>query len=1408
MSTTKQEPSQVQCYERKENMWITGNRSCTYGDIYLPMNDTEYHIVGEDVFVKATGASKEEAITKDTLHLGESLEILGVTITFFADHLELMGDTSEWEIKLSHAKGEGLPFPSFPFYKRSPRIIYHVEEETITLKAPPKKPTFSKSSIFQTILPTLTTLGFTIGMSFVLKRGVYVYMSVGMTLITICFTIKNLLSQRKQAKLDEVEREKVYRDYLLKTRSKILKKRAAEAESMAYMAPFPKTLEKMVTQYDSRFFERTNLDDDFLCVNLGYRSGASKVKVSYQNDDFELDKDPLVTIAKKIPEEFKKISDIPVMVDLKKAHLGLVGSKKNIHEELRYLFMQLCFFQSYHDLEIVFLYQDAYREEFQYLRWYPHCTIHSMNVVGCISEEQVKDQVLGSLQQILKDRALKVASERQETVFKPHLLFVIDEPKFIVNHAIMEYLQANEVKTGFSIIYTTDQQANLPENIHSICLLENATDGRLLLNEGERVNTRFTTVSLTDISCEQMARRTSALIHEQGISNTIPDAITFFDLYQVERPEELAVEKRWASHHAGKSLAVPIGVRGEEDYVELNLHEKAHGPHGLVAGTTGSGKSEIIQTYILSLAVNFHPHEVGFLLIDYKGGGMANLFAKLPHLLGTITNLDKAESMRAMASIKSELARRQMIFNQCGVNHINGYSQLFHLGKVKEPLPHLFLISDEFAELKKEQPEFMSELISTARIGRSLGIHLILATQKPSGVVDDQIWTNSKFKLCLKVQDVADSREMLKTPDAASITQAGRAYLQVGNNEIYELFQSAWSGATYEMLQTEEEKEDDRVYLINRLGQGELLNQNLEGSSESNQMKATQLDVVVEHLAQVYEQMHTIPVRKTWIPSLPEVMVSPYTQNLQDSASFTKLDCTLGVGMMDIPEEQAQREYVVDFLTNGHLIYQASSGYGKSFFATGLILGLAMKNSVSNLQFYLLDWGNSALIKLRDLPHVADYMGLEEEEKFEKFKKMMMEEMNLRKHLFAKVMAQNFSVYNQMSSETLRAIVIVVDNYDVIQELGDDAVAFIQKVSRDGASLGIYILLTASRQSVMRTSTRSNFKEKIAGFNFDAGENSALLGRSSYSLTEDNHGRVLVNDNGIHVMQVYTPVAFQNEMDYNAKIRTLVEAIKSASSEEKAKGIPMLPEALTYEALPMYSGYREDAFLVPLGIETEEMEVRYLDMSNDIAWIVGSSGTGRTTCLSVLMKKAISLGATVYCFDAKNEGLRRFSEMTGVSYASEASGYKAMLDSIVALTKERQEQYEEKKLDDVTLTMKRFYQGLPAVYILIDVVQNFLEVTQESEEFTQIIMQAVNVGIYVCATSDDKISKIAKNHLLKSCLGAKDVLLLGNVKNQTLYTLPRIRDNGMELDQGYLLHTNQSQVERMKLIRNAGGMEE
>ena len=283
----------------------------------------------------------------------------------------------------------------------------------------------------------------------------------------------------------------------------------------------------------------------------------------------------------------------------------------------------------------------------------------------------------------------------------------------------------------------------------------------------------------------------------------IPEVVDFLGMYDVHTIEELHIKQRWEKNRIFESAKVLIGKKAGDEPFYLDIHERYHGPHGLLAGTTGSGKSEVLQTFILSMAVNFSPEAVCFLLIDYKGEGMSALFSELPHISGKISNLSDGQAYRAMVSIKSENKRRQRIFKECKVNNINDYTRLFNSGSVNEPIPHLLIIIDEFAELKKAEPEFMQELISVAQVGRSLGVHLLLATQKPGGVVDDKIWSNSRFRICLKVQEREDSMDMLHNMDACQITQTGRGYLQVGNNEVYELFQAGWSGALFQQEDTE-----------------------------------------------------------------------------------------------------------------------------------------------------------------------------------------------------------------------------------------------------------------------------------------------------------------------------------------------------------------------------------------------------------------------------------------------------------------------------------------------------------------------------------------------------------------------------------------------------------------------------
>lgn len=916
----------------------------------------------------------------------------------------------------------------------------------------------------------------------------------------------------------------------------------------------------------------------------------------------------------------------------------------------------------------------------------------------------------------------------------------------------MEYLEGSSGELGISIIYTTDQRAKLPENIQTVCILENSETGRVMLREGIRCNEPFEIVSMKERNVERVSRKCAAVIHEKGMVSRIPESITFFEMYQIQHPEELNVQSRWKNHAAHKSLAVPLGVREQNNYVELNLHEKAHGPHGLVAGTTGSGKSEIVQSYILSLAVNFHPYEVGFLLIDYKGGGMANLFKNLPHLLGTITNLDGAESHRAMVSIKSELARRQRVFNEYGVNHINGYHKLYQLGKAREPIPHLFLISDEFAELKKEQPEFMKELVSTARIGRSLGIHLILATQKPSGVVDDQIWTNSKFKLCLKVQNEADSREMLKTPDAASIVQPGRAYLQVGNNEIYELFQSAFSGASYHDEQ-EREEGDQRVYLVNRIGQGQLINQDLGGSLESNRIHKTQLDVVVGYVKNEFLKTKLPKVKSPWLPPLQPVMVSPLFERITDSAIHKELNLNIPVGIEDIPEEQKQIEYQIQFLKQGHVIFFASSGYGKTVFLETLLLGLCALNSVKNLHAYLLDFGNNALLPLKALPHVADYITYDNLEKQQKLMALLFKEMKQRKQLMADAMAQNFEIYNQMAEQPLPAIVLFIDNYDVVKELEMDENFFVQ-LARDGVNLGIYLAITASRSSVVKYALMNQIKTKIAGYNYEPTEPRNIVGRSEYVLPEIK-GRVLVKDENVNMMQIYTPVPYSSGLEYNQNLQELIGKIAGSSTEEKAVGIPVLPEQFRVGMLKNY-GAAEPAD-VYLGLEKQRVYRIGIQTTDTPFLIIGPVRSGKSNTVRMMLQQMLHF-ERIYVFDAKTYELQDMQKYENVMYVDNPDKLDRCKEELMDLTEERREDCQAERGNR---TVTQFYGSLEKYAVVINELSDFVQFINDDKNMIQILGNAADTGILVILTGHSAHMPV-RNETAKLVKKAENGLLLGD----------------------------------------------
>ncbi|WP_242274605.1 type VII secretion protein EssC, partial [Bacillus cereus group sp. BfR-BA-01310] len=1137
------------------------------------------------------------------LEPGDQLYFDGVTIKVGKEDIQILASPNRITSKLTPLmEADNDLGDEYPNYHRSPRIIYREPEEKLTIGKPSHLPSKPSEHLAQMIVPPIVMIVLTVVVSIFQPRGIFILASLGMTVVTVIIALTTYLKNLKKYRIDTKERNESYQNYLKQKTQELYAASEEQRHALDYHYPNIEQIRDMAVRVDSQIYEKTMFHHDFLTYRVGLGRVDSSFEIQFNKEEFTQNKDELVEAASGLRSQYMGLENVPVVTDLVNGPVGYIGQRKLVIEQLQMLVMQTALFHSYYDLQFITIFPEEEKASWEWMRWLPHASLRDINVRGFVYHDRSRDQVLNSLYQILKERKLALeekGNSNEKMYFAPHYVVSITDEKLILDHSVMEFFNGDPSELGVSLIFVEDVMQSLPEHVKTVIDIRDAKNGNVILEQGELVNRHFTLDHFPDgFNKEEFSRALAPLNHLQNLRNSIPESVTFLEMYGVEKIHELNIKARWAKNETFKSLAVPLGLRGKDDIVNLNLHEKAHGPHGLVAGTTGSGKSEIIQSYILSLAVNFHPYEVAFLLIDYKGGGMANLFKNLPHLLGTITNLDGAQSMRALASIKAELQKRQRLFGEYDVNHINQYQKLYKQGKAKEAMPHLFLISDEFAELKSEQPEFMKELVSTARIGRSLGIHLILATQKPSGVVDDQIWSNSKFKLALKVQNASDSNEILKTPDAAEITLPGRAYLQVGNNEIYELFQSAWSGADYIENKEDQEQLDTTIYAINELGQYEILSDDLSGLGNKTEITTvpTELDAVIDYIHDYTEENRIEALPRPWLPPLPEkiFLQDLHPVNFKEAWSGEKKPLQATVGLLDQPELQAQTPLTLDISKDGHVAVFSSPGYGKSTFLQTVIMDVTRQHSPEHLHVYLIDLGTNGLLPLKGLPHVADTITIDETEKCLKLVERLNQEMKARKRMLSQYDVASLEMYEKASGNKVPNIIVAIDNYDAVKEARfyEEFEMLMMQVVREGASVGIHTLISAGRQSALRIQLYNNIKVQPCLYMIDHSEVSSIVGRSDIKI-EEITGRALIKLENPTLFQTALPTTAEDELQQIQLLQQEAHEMDEAWQGELPKAIPMMPEVIDLMTYRNHKQVKQALQLgqIPMGLDFKEVEV-------------------------------------------------------------------------------------------------------------------------------------------------------------------------------------------------------------------------
>ena len=1226
------------------------------------------------------------------ISFGDELSLGAVTIKLYPDEIWIQGPAQVGKQLTLREPSRYTFYEEYPDYHRSPRIIYRGSEDKILINPPGQEPVKPSDELLKLISPPLMMIGVTILITLIQPRGIYILATVGMSITTMIFSIRGFFKNRKKYKADKKERIDLYHLYLKDKAMELTRLEREQKEGMNYHFPTVLELTDLVESYNHRIYEKTPLHFDFLYYRLGLGKLPTSYELNYGQRERSGKKDALEEEGYALYSRHKKIPDMPIPANLSHGPVGYIGPRNLVLEQLQLLVMQIATFHSYHDVQFITILPEEEKEQWSWMRWLPHAKLQELNVRGFVYNQRTRDQVLNSLNQILKLRRSQKeeTSHKESTLFHPHYVVLVTDEKLILDHVIMEFFTEDPTDLGCSLVFVEDVMSSLSENIQTVINIKDRNTGQLVMEEGVLKETDFRLDHFpVDYDKERIARTLAPLNHLQNLKSSIPDSVTFMEMYGAETFEDLQVSSRWEKNAPYKSLAVPIGLRGQGDLVQLNLHEKAHGPHGLIAGTTGSGKSETIQSYILSLAVNFHPHDVAFLLIDYKGGGMANLFKNLPHLLGTITNLDGAQSMRALASINAEIHRRERLFREFEVNHINQYQKKFKNGEAKEPLPHLFLISDEFAELKANQPDFIKELVSIARVGRSLGVHLILATQKPSGVVDDQIWSNSRFKIALKVADRSDSNEMLHTPDAAEITQTGRAYLQVGNNEVYELFQSAWSGADYQPDKDDMGIEDHTIYLINELGQYEILNEDLSGLEDADEIKEvpTELDAIVHNIQLLCEEKDIPPVPQPWLPPLKERITLEELEAVQPTVAWEQeKPLSVLLGMADIPQAQKQEAVSINLAKDGHVLLYGSPGTGKTTFLQSAGMDLARKFSPKDLTMYLMDFGTNGLAPLSKLPQVADTMLLDQTEKISKFVRIMEKELNRRKKLLSDYGVGTLELYRQASGQEEPAIVILLDSYEAIKEEAYEAELFklLVRISREGLSIGVHLLMTAGRQTNLRAQLYSNFKHQLSLPQNEASEVRVIVGATPLAMTmEDIKGRALIKREEVDVIQLALPVSGANDTQVLNNLRQAVASLQEAWTGQRPSAIPMVPEELTMDAflnLPTTQEAVQNNEL-PIGLEFEEVQTIGLPFDRfKHLLILSDKDAAMNAVTNHMIKLLLHLfdKEIVTIFDPTDE-YRSFKDNVG-NYLGNGMSHRTILDSLkerVLMARKQRRMFEQ-----------------------------------------------------------------------------------------------------------------------------------
>lgn len=1129
----------------------------------------------------------------------------------------------------------GVTSDDTPF-SRSPRLEPAYEGLRVTAPALPTVPERPRFPMIAVISPVI--MG---AVLFVVTQQVMSLLFIALSpLIMLGTYIDNRVQGRRRGRDDRARFEAAMNS----TRGQLERAREAEREARLGESPSTDQIRDAVAARSALLWARKPEHSTFLEIRLGCGSQPSRARVDLPsiNSSKPEDWEEVAGLA----AEFASVDGVPVVERFDRAGtIGIAGDSILADEAARGLLLQLVGLHSPADLVVTALASGSSADRWSWLTWLPHVdsAYNPLGVPGLAADHAEGLLLIAQLEELVAGR---IASEagRAATV-RSHLaddgsqdahhgrpvdhlpalpaVVVVATPEIPVDRARLVSLAEQGPDVGVFVLWLAPSVAALPIACRTYLEID-AASGRGtvgFVRTGSQV--ALSSLELADAQQTDATARLLAPLDDSGApvldESDLPHRVDFVELFdEAVADDHAAVLLRWQKNDSIVSAWTPGtrrepgGLRalvgqGPSDSFHLDL--RRHGPHALVGGTTGSGKSEFLQTWLLGLATEYAPDRVTFLLVDYKGGAAFADCVSLPHTVGLVTDLTKPLVRRALTSLRAEVTRREHLLHAKGAKDLES---LERRGDPESP-PSLIIVVDEFAALARDVPEFVDGVLDVAQRGRSLGLHLVLATQRPAGVISDNLRANTNLRLALRMADEADSQDVIGIADAALFDPGtpGRAAAKLGPGRVLD-FQTAYLGG----VSTTTRRADVEVRELVFGGGAEWIMPEQGRTSDAG--AARDIERLVATLSSAADQARLDVPRRPWLPELPAVVDLADLVSRADLAAAEGSVVTIALG--DDPAHQSQRPCALPLDETGAVAVLGSATTGRTTVLRTLAVAVSRSAREHPVRIYAVDFAGGALASLESLPTVGSCIDGDDDERISRLFRDLSTLVDERATLFAEARASTLGEYRALTGHDPSRVLVLVDGMDAFRaayEFRSGSAAFdtFTKLVATGRQVGLHFVITADRIGAFPTSLQAHLAERIV-LRLTSESEYSIAGVPNDVLTQAPPGRALWN--GLEV-QIATWGGTTDPAEQAAHVdrlgALLTDVIPTPPVQRLPRVIPLVSLPATVGPHPVLGV--ADQTLAPIAFPLESLFV-----------VSGPFASGRTTATTTITRGILSARPT------------------------------------------------------------------------------------------------------------------------------------------------------------------------------------